>query len=139
MSRPPFRTPEKDAKFFATLARGVSVTGACDNAEYARQSVYDQRDSDPEFRAAWDNAVEAGTDKLEDEAHRRAHDGTEEPVYQGGELVGTIRKYSDTLTIFLLKGRRAEKFRDNSSLNVSGGLDLGGLVMQSLKKPDDAP
>ena len=31
--------------------------------------------------------------------------------YQGSQ-VGTVRRYSDTLLIFLLKGRRPEKFKD---------------------------
>ena len=34
----------------------------------------------------------------------------------------------DTLLIFMLKGRRPEKFRDNASVNVSGNLGFDGLV-----------
>ena len=51
----------------------------------------------------------------EDEAVRRAHDGVDEPVFYQGKACGVVRKYSDTLLIFLLKGRRPEKYRDRPS------------------------
>ena len=38
--------------------------------------------------------------------------GIDEPVYQGGALVGTRRFFSDTLAIFLLKAHRLEKYRE---------------------------
>ena len=53
-----------------------------------------------------------GTDALEDEALRRAFHGSERPVFQGKELVGYVRDYSDTLLIFMLKARRPEKYRE---------------------------
>ena len=108
-----FRTPKADEKFLAALARGLSVQAACEASHYARRSVYEARSADPEFAAAWDDAIEQGTDRLEDVAIKRAEDG------------------SDTLTIFLLKGRRREKFGDNQNLKVSGGLTLEGLVNAS--------
>ena len=35
------------------------------------------------------------------------------PVYQGGKKVGSVRKYSDLLLIFLLKAAAPETDRDN--------------------------
>lgn len=119
--------------FLGALEEGLSVTGACREAKISRQTAYHHRSLDEGFRAAWDDAIEAGTDTLEDEAHRRAYKGTEEPVYQQGELVGTVRKYSDTLTIFLLKGRRPVKYRDNAKLEVEGRLSLEQLVLEAMK------
>src|SRR5262249_4954507 len=46
------------------------------------------------------------------EMRRRALVGWDEPVYQGGKLVGHIRKFSDTLLIFALKAERPEKYRE---------------------------
>ena len=43
---------------------------------------------------------------------RRAKDGNLRPVFQGGELVGHIREFSDTLGIFLLKSRRRHVYGD---------------------------
>ena len=60
-----------------------------------------------------DHAREGAADTLEAEARRRAIEGVEEPVFHKGEQVGTLRKYSDVLLIFLLKGARPERYRDN--------------------------
>src|SRR4051812_39780158 len=113
MPTPPIRTvktPQKEASFLEALSAGTSIAGAAEAAGLGRATVYAWREADPDFKARWDAAVETGTDKLEDEALRRALHGTNKPVFQGGQLVGTIKEYSDTLTIFLLKGRRKEKF-----------------------------
>ncbi|TPM39596.1 terminase [Mesorhizobium sp. B2-3-4] len=119
MAKPTIRTPKKEAAFFDTLRDGQSVTAACINAGISRTAAYEWRDADDEFRKMWDEAVDEGTDRLEDEAHRRARDGVQKPVYQGGKRVGEIREYSDTLTIFLLKARRPDKFKDRVSTEIS--------------------
>ncbi len=51
-----------------------------------------------------------GADALEDEAMRRAIDGVEKPVFRGGEVVGHVRDYSDSMLMFLLKSRKPEVF-----------------------------
>jgi hypothetical protein len=63
-------------------------------------------------------------DLLEDEAFRRAHQGIDKPVFQGKELVGVIREYSDTLLIFLLKGCRPDKYRDRVDTRQSGEITV---------------
>jgi hypothetical protein len=60
--------------------------------------MYEHRKTDESFARAWDDAVEAGADALEDEAVRRA------------------KESSDVLLIFLLKGRRPGKFKDRAVL-----------------------
>lgn len=88
------RTPEAGGRLLAKLAQGFSVTAACKAERIARSTYYEWRDDDPDFAAAADGAIEQGTDVLEDVARTRA-----------------VRQ-SDTLMIFLLKGRRPEKFKD---------------------------
>lgn len=90
------RTTEKEQAFFASLREGHSVAGACKSAGFARRTAYEWRAADEAFRAAWDDAVEEGTDELEDEAVQRAKDG------------------SDTLLIFMLKSRRPETYKDRA-------------------------
>lgn len=114
------RTPKKEATFLDCLRDGQSVTAACIDAGIARSTAYEWRDADDTFRQSWDEAVEEGTDRLEDEALRRARDGVNEPVYYKGHKVGDIRRYSDTLTIFLLKARRPEKFKERVANEHSG-------------------
>lgn len=63
-------------------------------------------------------------DLCEGELHRRAFKGVLKPVYQGGARVGSIREYSDTLAIFLMKAHRPEKYRDtvrNEHTGKGGG------------------
>jgi hypothetical protein len=114
------RTAQQDARFLEALASGASVNSAVKSAGYARASVYKWRAADGEFALAWHDAVEAGTDALEDEALRRAKDGIDEPRFYEGHECGYVRKYSDTLMIFLLKGRRPEKYSDRVTTTHQG-------------------
>jgi hypothetical protein len=113
-------TSKKKALFLTVLAQGGNVSKACEAADIARRTVYEYRDRDPDFAAEWDEAQEQYVNKLEEEADRRAHDGVENPVYQGGELVGFKREYSDTLLIFRLKALKPDKYRENVRQEITG-------------------
>ena len=117
------RTPKKEGVFLEALREGCSVYVAAQAAGVARSCVYRWREANPEFAKQWDDAVEAGTDLLEQEAKRRAHKGVLKPVYYRGEVVGQIREYSDTLLIFLLKGKRPKQYRDSVKMAVGGDPD----------------
>jgi hypothetical protein len=106
------RTPEKEIAFLAALSATANVLRACEAAGIGRTTVYEWRNADEDFRKRWDRAAEIGADALEDEAVRRAHEGWEEPVFYQGAQCATVRKYSDTLLIFLLKGRKPERYRE---------------------------
>ena len=56
--------------------------------------------------SAWADALEEAADALLAEAWRRATEGVEEPIMHQGQVVTTVRKYSDLLLIFLLKSAR---------------------------------
>ncbi len=115
------RTPEKEIAFLAALASTGSVTKACAAAGLeSRNTVYEWRKTDPDFAKRWEEARAIGMEALEDEAIRRAHDGVDEPVFHQGVAVGTVRKYSDTLLIFLLKGAKPDVYRDRVSTELTG-------------------
>lgn len=114
------RTIKKRQLFLVELEQtGGNVTSAAKRASISRRAAYEWRDADAEFAKEWDEAIEAGTDGLEQEARRRAYEGVDEPVFYQGEECGTVRKYSDTLLIFLLKGRRPEKYRERVQVDVN--------------------
>ena len=122
------------AAFLAALRDTGVVRDACAAASVGRTTAYRVRNSDPEFAAAWDEALEDAADLLEIEAIRRARTGVREPVIYQGKLCGTwvndagdvvtentpgarlvplaITKYSDGLLMFLLKGIRPGKYRE---------------------------
>lgn len=70
------------------------------------------RRDDDVFRERYMEAMKMAAELHEDEMFRRASEGVLEPVYQGGALVGSVRKFSDTLLIFALKGAMPEKYKD---------------------------
>src|SRR5260221_6580371 len=113
-------TPKKHALFLAELAQAGNVTAAAKIAGFSRKAAYDYRTKDAAFAEEWDDALQQAADIMEQEARRRAADGWDEPVFHQGFVCGIVRKYSDTLLIFLLKGARPEKFRDN--VKVTGNM-----------------
>ena len=66
-------------------------------------------------------------DALEDEAVRRAYEGVERAVTVAGQRE-IIREYSDTLLIFLLKGARPERYRDNLRLEGAFQLNMSAIA-----------
>lgn len=123
-------TEEKRAGFCEYLRAGWSITAAAGKIGVARQSIYALKAKDVAFACAWDDAYESGTDLYEDEAKRRAVEGTDKPVFYRGEKVGHIREYSDTLLIFTLKARRPDKYRERveQTVKVDSGDDARVLL-----------
>lgn len=109
-------TPERRAKFLARLAAGHTVSAAARVTGLTRQRLYQLRNEDQEFAAEWQDAEEQGTDKIEEEAFRRAVKGVRstEPIYFMGVKVGekVVVRYSDGLIQTLLKARRPDKYRE---------------------------
>jgi len=126
-------TPEKLTAFCAALAETCNVGRACAAVGVSRYTAYKWRKEMPEFAESWDDAMRAGVLALEDEAHRRAFEGTTEPVFHRGDEVGSIRKYSDTLAIFLLKAHNPEKYRENSKIDLTAKLSIGEMSEEEIK------
>ena len=83
------------------------MTAGCD-----RRTHYDWLHTDSAYAAAFEQAKAMACDRIEQEIHRRGVEGWDEPVYHGGQQVGVVRRYSDTLLIFLAKGMMPAKYRD---------------------------
>lgn len=108
------KTPARTAVFLDALAEGLSVSSAAKAAGVPLRTIYGWREADPAFAAEWTAAYTIGADNLEAEAQRRAVKGIEEPVFHGGKVVGSVRRYSDTLLIYMLKARDPERFCDRA-------------------------
>ena len=116
----------------AAFGECVNVRLACKAAGVGRSSHYRWLEQDPAYREAFERAKECAADLMESEAWRRAVEGVDEPVgWYKGEAGGVVRRYSDALLIFLLKGIRPEKYRER--MEVSGS--LANLDLNRL--PDD--
>jgi hypothetical protein len=129
----------KKRAFLVAYSESGNVSGSCAQVGIERATEWYWR-SDAAFVAAKAYAWQLAAEKLEAEAFRRAHDGVEEPVFQGGAEVGRVRKYSDTLLIFLLKGAKPNTYRDQWKGEISGpdggpirtALDLSKLTEEEL-------
>jgi hypothetical protein len=101
-------------KFLDALAGGATVIAAAQVANTSKTTIYQWRAAEPAFAKEWAIAWQTGGDTLEAEAQRRAVEGVQKPIYQGGKIVGYETHHSDTLLIFLLKARDPQKFCDRT-------------------------
>ncbi len=117
---------EKKKQVFLThLAETGRVLASAQRAGYADTSFLNrQRRDNEEFDKAWTAAEDAGSEALLAEATRRAVDGVQEDVYYKGEVVGQKTNYSDSMLMFLIKGKRPE-FRDRAQADVKIDANLG--------------
>lgn len=98
------------------LAATGNLSGALKQAGVSRRQFETMRDSDADFEEQVENAWEIAADALETEARRRAVEGVTKDIYYKGEIVGQEQVYSDSLLMFLLKGRRRETFGDATKI-----------------------
>lgn len=108
----------------AELSEWPNVSRAARAAGVSRKTAYQHRQLHEEFAEAWENALETGLDKWEEEAARRAFEGVDKPVIYQGEITDTYKEYSDTLAITMLKAHRGEKYRERSEVKTDGTLEI---------------
>ena len=125
-------TAEKKAAFLRHLAESCHVGDSCKAIGYSRTTLYEHRDEDPEFAAAWKKALARGAEVLEDEAIRRGQRGYDVDVYHGGKVVGVERRYSDVLLIFMLKGANPEKYADRLKQDLTGKMQISDMADEDL-------
>jgi hypothetical protein len=144
-------TPEADKKpqargkwqpaFLTALAATGNVTEAAKLAGVSRMTAWRHKTSDTDFAERFAEAEQQAMDLLEKEAWRRATEGVDEPVFYKGEKCGTIKRYSDNVLMFLLRGGRPEKYRERFILPVA---ELDKLIERELalargsELPDEA-
>jgi hypothetical protein len=117
-------TPQKRAELLERIALTGNVTEAADFVGCSRQSVYDLRAKDPAFDAAFIEAQERVTDRLEQKVLHRAENGTKRGVYYKGDKVGVERDYHDILSIFMLKAKRPDVYREGPTTQIAIGLSV---------------
>lgn len=126
------RRPWKE-RFLSALRLTGNVRAASAAAGVTRSTAYGQRETDQAFRQAFDDAREEAADRLEQEAFRRAHDGTRRPIGVNGKT-HFIREYSDTLLIFLLKAARPQRYRDNHRVEVDHRVEVSDAEIKARRR-----
>lgn len=110
----------RQGAFLAAFAECGSVTRAAGTAGVRLGDHHRWLNEEDGYREAFREAEEEAVERLEEEARRRAVEGTEKPVFYQGEQVGVVRDYSDTLLMFLLKAARPERYRDRAAQEADG-------------------
>lgn len=108
--------------FLEQLALEPNVSKACRAAGISGAAAYSKRSNDADFRRAWDEALNESVDRVEEELHRRAVLGVDEPVFYQGEKCGVVRKYSDSLLSLYIKRWRHE-YRDRSTVDMNAKVE----------------
>lgn len=123
------RVEDRKHRFLVAFRNLGNVLKACRIVGVGRTCHYDWLREDAEYRAAFDEAQIEAARILEDEAHRRATEGFDEPVFYKGKVVGYKRIYSDLLMAKLLAGRNPAVFSQRTNLRLAGpdGEKLEGM------------
>lgn len=111
---------QKRARFCRFLAQYGTKTKACEAVGISYPTFKKHYNENMQFQEAVDAALEEYADVLEMEAHRRAVEGIDEPVYQMGQLIGHKRNYSDSLLKMKLTAARPEKYSTKSTIKHEG-------------------
>lgn len=99
------------ARFLQRLARSWCVHDAANFAKVSYATAYRHKKKDERFRNRWHEILNVRyAERLEATARRRALNGWREPVFYQGEMTGSVRKFSDALTIFMLKANLPTKY-----------------------------
>ena len=99
------------------LRDGATISEAAEAAGVDRGTVYRWQQADPDFRAAYAEAWEAGAIRQEEILQRCAAKAEGDPRYQ-------------TSLIFSLKNRTGGRYRDMHDHRHSGSLTIEGLLEQ---------
>jgi hypothetical protein len=98
-----------------------NMTRAAELVGWSRKYICDLCDQEPEFEACVRSIREEVVDRLEESAMQRAIHGHKRPVWsqKTGELLGYETVHHDTLTQFLLKGNRRERYADRIEVKLT--------------------
>lgn len=125
-------TAAKQKLFLDAYSEHGVVGEACKKAGVSVTTYYNFKRENPDFAERVIDAFDSANDVLEYTAYHRAVHGVDKGIYHDGEKIATEKRFSDGLLMFLLKGRRPEKFRDNVSLEHKGNVKIS--LFEAFKK-----
>jgi hypothetical protein len=124
-------TTLRQKRFLACFEVAASVQLAAKWAGVSRQAHYLWLNEDPDYPERFRLAESRAARALEDEAVRRAKQGTIKAIRYKGRIVGHELEYSDTLMVQLLKANNPKKFLERSTVAHTDG--EGGSLISALR------
>ncbi len=112
MARPKAPDPpvKRANKLLQAYAETCNILEACRRAKVHRSTHYRWLQKYPRYAAAFEKRKLAGAEYLESVAVVRAAKGYLEPVLYQGQVATHVRRFSDGLMMFLLRGMMPEKY-----------------------------
>lgn len=102
-----------ESEFLVLLAEKGNITHSARKVGVTRQHVWYQRQNNPAFAKAFDEAIQVATMAAEDELYKRGVVGWMEPVFWRGVRADSIRKKSDLALLAWLRAHKPEMYREN--------------------------
>lgn len=104
--------------FLAALREDPNVSAAAVAVGKSRRYTYEAKDADPDFAAAWDDAIAASVDSLESRVFQATQDLSTSPAAN--------------MAMFLLRAHRPERYSEKTRAEVTGK-DGGPIELSEVK------
>ena len=139
------KIPEYKEQIIEMVRTGMFISEIAENVNIAARTITMWRHRDREFGEAFADAESQYMDVLEKEAIRRAYSGVTEPVVSAGKLIMDpdpekagkplmVRRYSDNLMMFILRGRRRDVYGDKREIDSKHTVDVVGAKSELERK-----
>lgn len=119
--------------FLEVLSEYGNVHAACRASGVSRSQVYNLREREPAFAAAWDEALESNFADFEVELKQRAVKGVIDPIVYKDKVIGYRRKVSDDLLKFGLSSLNREKYGRTVDITGSIGHTVKAELPESVR------
>lgn len=129
---------KKKNDFLMTYIKCGTIAKAARKCKIDRTTHYQWMRQNEHYREAFAIARQRAGDLLEEEAHRRAMEGYEQPIYYKGEKVGSRKVYSDYLLVELLRGAKPEIYRPSTEVNTNVNINLSDAVQAARERVANA-
>lgn len=133
-------TQAKAREFLSVLAETCNVSEGCRQTGFAMSVVYRRRKMDAGFRAAWNEAIAVGYQRLEAVLLDRAFNGTERVITRKDGSEERVREYPNAIALKLLQMHRetaAEADLDLAPEDMDEIRERLVRKLQRLKKRDE--
>lgn len=125
-------TPELQARFVEELRKCFAPASIAHNLGISYETYRKRKNTNPEFKAAVEEARKVYTASLYQEVHRRAVDGVDKGVYYEGVCVAKEKVYSDGLLL-----RHITKFDPSYQEKTASSVDQRTTVQGNVELMKD--
>lgn len=128
-------TGQRQSAFLETFAETCNIWQAAKRAGIGRTTHYRWLVEDQAYVGEFDKVQRAAGEHVESTAVSRATDGWLEPVHYQGRVCGHVRRFSDGLAQFLLRGLLPDKYGNKTEISGPQGEPVQAKIEVIFVKP----